>query len=51
MPIENTAPYFEEWDDLMPIELTLGDDEQFVFKLPEVFDDDFDSITIKVKLS
>ena len=35
----------------MPIELTLGDDESTVFTLPEVLDDDFDSITIKVKLS
>ena len=48
--IENTPPYFEDWDDLMPIILMRGFEEQAEFTLPEPYDDDFDSIHIKVSL-
>ena len=47
---ENTPPYFEDWDDLMPIILMKGIDEYAEFTLPDPYDDDFDSIHIKVNL-
>ena len=46
----NSAPYFENWESLMPIELTEGDPDEYVFIMPEAYDDDFEAVQISVQI-
>ena len=46
----NSAPYFENWAEEMPIKLHYGSLEEYTFVMPTAYDDDFEEVTIDINM-
>ena len=46
----NTAPRFTEWETLMPVMITQGDEDEVVFKMPDTIDLESDEVSISIDM-